>query len=123
MASHCFFLLGFCFLLVHELDAIRCQEWRLFPGLAALRDEAGFRLFTALHLPLYALLVWGLYRVDGARSALIIALDLFFLVHLLLHLLLRNLRDNQFGSPFSKLLFWGAGLCGALDLLYTLWFR
>ena len=114
------FLLGLCFLLVHELDAIRCREWRLFPGLATMRDEAGFRLFTALHLPLYAFLLWGLYGVDTVRNALVVALDLFFLVHLLLHLLLRNLQCNQFGSRFSKLLFWGANLCGALDLLGTL---
>jgi len=116
-----FFLLRFCFLLVHELDAIRRQEWRLFPGFSRMRDEAGFRLFTALHLPLYALLLWGLYDAGSANRALIVALDLFFIVHLLLHLLLRQLPGNEFGSRFSKMLFWGAGLCGALDLLRIFW--
>ncbi|HEY8597444.1 MAG TPA: DUF6713 family protein [Thermomicrobiales bacterium] len=116
MSGGFFFLLGLAFLLTHELDAIRCKEWRIFPVTSALGDDAGYRVFTALHLPLYALLLWGLYGAGDANLALIVALDLFFIVHLGLHLLLRNLPRNEFGSPFSKVLFWGAGLCGALDL-------
>ena len=29
--DHLFFLLGFCFILVHEMDAIRLKEWRILP--------------------------------------------------------------------------------------------
>jgi len=36
-----FFLLGLSLLLVHELDAGRCHEWRMFPGLSALSDRWG----------------------------------------------------------------------------------
>ncbi|MGH3144645.1 MAG: DUF6713 family protein, partial [Rubrobacter sp.] len=56
MLNHPFFLLGFCFLLVHEMDAIRCKEWRVFPVTSRMADEAGYVAFTALHVPLYALL-------------------------------------------------------------------
>jgi len=39
------------------MDAIRCKEWRIFPVTSRMDDEAGYLAFTALHIPLYALLL------------------------------------------------------------------
>ncbi|WP_394341844.1 DUF6713 family protein [Sphingobacterium corticibacter] len=36
MAGHVFFYLGLSLLIMHEMDAIRCREWRIFPGLFKL---------------------------------------------------------------------------------------
>ncbi len=60
MTSHFFFLLGFCFLLVHEMDAVGCRERKILPGLNRMEEEAGYLASTALHVPLYTLLLWGL---------------------------------------------------------------
>jgi hypothetical protein len=117
MLPSAFFFLGLALLLTHELDAIRCKEWRIFPGTSRLGDEAGYRTFTALHVPLYAIILWALVAGGGGNRALIVALDLFFVVHLALHVLLRDLPRNEFRSPFSWALILGTGLCGALDLL------
>ena len=57
--SHPFFYLGFALLLVHEMDAVRLGEWRIFRLLRSLRDEAGCVAFAALHVPIYALLSAG----------------------------------------------------------------
>jgi hypothetical protein len=62
--SHVFFLLGFCFLLfrfllAHEMDAIRCKEWKVFSVTSRMADEAGYLAFTSMHISLYALLLWG----------------------------------------------------------------
>lgn len=116
MPPHPFFLLGCAFLLTHEMDAIACAEWRLFPVTSKLADEAGYRLFTALHVPLYALLLWGLVG-GGTNRGLILVLDLFFVVHLFLHVLLRHLPAYGFKTAFSWALFVGAGVCGAVDLV------
>lgn len=112
-----FFLVGCCFLLTHEMDAVRCEEWRIMPIMSALRGRSGYRVFTLLHIPLYALLLWALSGATTMNRGIVIGLDTFFVIHLLLHLLLRNLPGNRFGSAFSWSLFSGAGLCGALDLL------
>ena len=119
MPSHFFFLLGFCFLLAHEMDAIRCREWKIFPVLSKMGDEAGYRAFTALHVLVYALLLWGLLG-DNANRSLIVGLDVFFLVHVVLHLLFYNHPENRFRSVFSYALIFGAGGFGAIDLLLTL---
>jgi hypothetical protein len=36
--SHPFFFVGFALLLVHEMDAVRLGEWKIFPLLRSLRD-------------------------------------------------------------------------------------
>lgn len=120
MSSHLFFFLGFSFLLAHEMDAVRCQEWRILPILRGMGEEAGYLAFTLLHVPLYALLLWLLFGDGDANQGLIVGLDIFFIVHLFLHLLLRNLPDNRFGSTFSWTLIIGAGMFGAFDLLMIL---
>ena len=109
------FLVGFAFLLVHEMDAVRCREWTILPVLSKLNDRMGYVVFMAIHVPLYALLFRGLLGDDNA--GLIVGLDVFLVVHLILHVLLRNHPENRFGSPLSWTLFTGAGVCGAIDLL------
>ena len=37
--------------------------------------------FAALHVPLYALLLWGLFAGGDANRGLIVGLDVFFVVH------------------------------------------
>lgn len=119
MPNDAFFLLGFAFLLTHEMDAVRCQEWRIFPITSAMADETGYRAFTAAHVPLYAALLWGLVGGDDSHG-LVLALDAFFVVHACLHVLLRHHPAYGFRSAFSWALFLGAGLCGGIDLLVAL---
>jgi hypothetical protein len=115
--SHPFFFLGFALLLVHEMDAVRLGEWRIFPLLRSLRDEAGCAAFAALHVPIYALLLAGLFGGGGGRSALIVGMDAFFVVHVALHVVFRNHPANRFGSAFSWSLIAGSGACGLVDLV------
>ena len=111
-----FFLLGLSILLCHELDAVRCHEWRIFPGLSALSDRLGLRLFILLHVPLlYALL--GAVAA-GPGTTLLAALDLFFILHLGLHLLFLRHPQNEFRDALSWILIVGAALSGGIDLLW-----
>jgi hypothetical protein len=115
-----FFVLGFCFLLAHEMDAIKAKEWKIFPVLNKMEEEAGYRAFTALHIPIYAFLLWGLFADGGATVGLVVGLDVFFIVHVFLHLIFYNHPENRFRSVFSYVLIFGAGMFGAVDLLLML---
>jgi hypothetical protein len=116
MAQHLFFSIAFSCLLTHEMDAIRLREWKIFPILTTLPDAQGYSAFTALHVPLYALLLWGLLS-PGASASIINGLDIFCMVHVGLHVVFHNHRHNHFRSWFSWALILGAGLAGAIDLL------
>lgn len=111
-----FFFLGLSLILTHELDAVRQREWRIFPGLALLDDDAGFAAFTALHVPLFMALLWALFA-GGLNRGLAEALSGFFVVHVGLHLLALRHPENRFTGPLSWSLIGGAGVCGALHLL------
>lgn len=115
MPSHNLFFMGLAFILVHEMDAIRAHEWRIFPLTSRLDDTWGYLVFTAAHIPLYLLLFLGLWSNNGLNEAVIFGLDMFFIIHVGLHLLYRKHPKNEFTSLFSWAVILGAGLSGLVD--------
>ena len=116
MPEHFFFYLGLSLILVHEMDAIRCKEWRIIPGLSLLKDETGKRIFILAHIPLYFMLFLGLSNPE-TREGLIFGLNIFFIIHLGLHLLFLKHKKNEFNDWISWVIIVWVGLMGGLGLL------
>ena len=114
--EHSFFFAGLAFIAMHEMDAIRCKEWRIFPGLSLLNDRLGFQIFMWAHVPLFAFLFWGLLGKEDNNS-LIFGLNVFFIIHLLLHILFLKHPKNEFKDWLSWSIIIGAALFGFLDLI------
>lgn len=112
-----FFFLGLTLILIHEMDAIRCKEWRIFPLLDRLDDKRGFLVFTWAHVPLYLLLFWGLFGAEGLNRGVMRGLDIFFIVHTGLHVLFLRHPRNEFKSFTSWAFILGAGIAGLIDYL------
>jgi hypothetical protein len=112
--EHLFFYIGLSFILTHELDAIRLKEWIVFPLLSSLNENLGFKIFTILHIPLFILLFYGL---NTNEEQTIMWLDIFFIVHIGLHLLILKNRKNPFKSIFSWTIIILSGFFGLLDLV------
>ena len=102
---------------MHEMDAIRCKEWRIFPGLSLLDDNWGYKVFMFAHIPLFFFLFFGLCG-QGANEQLIFALDIFFAVHVGLHILFLGHKRNEFKDWVSWTIIVGSGLFGLIDLLF-----
>jgi hypothetical protein len=111
-ASEILFLSVVSFLLVHELDAIRKQEWRFFFAPLSVRDETAYLTFTALHAPLFVVV---LAFIDS--PAFQIGFDAFAIVHGFLHLGLRNHPLVEFDSWFSRVWIFGGSLLGGFHLI------
>jgi len=58
MIDNVFFLTGLFLILLHEMDAIRCKKWRIFPGLSMLNEKIGYTLFLFAHIPLFYWTFW-----------------------------------------------------------------
>ena len=116
MSEHFFFYLGLSFLTLHEMDAIRCREWRIFPGLSLLSDKIGHVFFVFAHLPLFYFVFWQLtYSKD--IEAFMKGFNIFMIVHLLLHILFLKHKNNEFKDWISWSILIGSGLCGIIDLM------
>mgnify|MGYP000243178483 CR=1 FL=1 len=105
------FYINLGFLLAHELDAILQHEWRFFPFLAPFDDVTAYRLFTAAHVPLFALILWNLFVRNFQ-----IGLDVFLIFHAGLHFVLRNHPKITFNNPFSRVWIFGAALLSGIHL-------
>ena len=109
------FSMAVAFLLVHELDAIRQHEWRFFFAPMSIGDESAYWVFTALHVPLFAVIL-----VYANSLAFQIGFDGFAIVHGILHLAFRNHPLVEFDNWFSRFWIFGASLLGFLHLLFIL---
>ncbi len=109
-----FQLLGLVFILMHEMDAMRCKEWRIFPGTSFLNDTFGFIVFTFLHIPLF---YWVLTEYQMNNEGFRIGFNYFLIIHFMLHLLFLFHKKNEFKDWISWTIIAGAGLFGLLDLL------
>lgn len=47
------FYIGITLMILHEMDAIRCKEWRILPGLSLLTDKMGHLVFMVAHIPIF----------------------------------------------------------------------
>lgn len=110
-----FFLMGLSLIIIHEMDAIRCKEWRIFPLLSKLDDKTGQAVFILAHVPLYYFCFKELSQ--NSESSLIQFLDYFFIIHLGLHILFLKHPKNEFKDWLSWSLIIGAAVCGFLDLM------
>ena len=111
-----FQLLGLAFILMHEMDAIRCKEWRIFPLLSFLNDKNGLIIFISAHIPLF---YWIIGEIQSNNKKFITAFDYFLIIHLGLHLLFLLHKKNEFKDWISWTIITGAALCGLLDIIFT----
>jgi hypothetical protein len=102
---------------MHEMDAIRCKEWRIFPGMSFLTDNMGFKVFMFAHVPLY----YYIFRsLDGEnKESFIYGFSIFLVIHLVLHLLFLMHKKNEFKDWVSWTIIGGAGGCGLLEIVLT----
>ena len=109
-----FYLIGLSFIIMHEMDAIRCKEWRIFPGLSLLNDKLGYILFIFLHIPLF---YWIFIETQADNKKFSVGFDYFLIVHMFLHIGFLMHKKNEFKDWISWAIIIGASIFGLLDLL------
>ena len=111
------FYLGLGFICTHELDAMTHHEWRLLYVLRDWAEPLARDVFVAVHVPLFAALVWATHQSSSVwrqRSRLV--LMVFLVIHLGLHWRLSAHPLYTFHSALSWGLIAGGAFCG---LAYT----
>lgn len=109
------FLFNLSLFLLHEMDAIRHSEWRLFIFLKDMEDAKAYRVFTFIHLPMYTIILALLF--SDYQTVTFWVLDLFFIIHAILHLFFEKHPRNGFKNTFSRAFIYPMGLIAAIHLL------
>lgn len=109
------FLFNLSLFLLHEMDAIRRSEWKLFVVLKHMEDEKAYRCFTWIHLPLYTLILATLF--SPVQTVTFWVLDIFFIIHSLLHLLFEKHPHNAFKNVFSRSIVYPLGGIAAIHMM------
>jgi apolipoprotein N-acyltransferase len=110
--------LGLACIATHELDAVTHEEWRLLYVLRALPPELARDAFVALHVPLFAGLIWLTHHPNPRwREAMRGVLMAFLVVHLGLHWRLSTHPLYTFHTALSWSLIVGGAASGLAYLL------
>lgn len=118
MMDNFFFYLGLALFAIHEMDAIRCKEWRIFPLLSMLKDDRiGYIIFVFAHIPIFFFIYWKLGSGQDITT-FIHNFDIFMIIHLFLHILFLKHKNNEFKDWVSWIIIVGTGLCGLIDFIF-----
>jgi len=101
-------------LVMHEMDAIHCKEWKIFIFFENISDRKGYLIFSILHFPLFiAILFLTKYQFE----IMFWILNIFLVFHSILHLFFRNHKFNHFQSKYSIFLITAMGLIGIIAII------
>ena len=115
------FALNFSLLLLHEMDAIRAKEWKMFLILKDMSEQAGYVAFALIHLPLYFWVIFTISQVWSGGYALVYLLtDLFLIFHTGIHFFFRKHAANGFSGAYSNILIYAMGAIAVVHLLLML---
>ncbi len=102
-----FFQIALSLIFLHEIDAIRCKEWRIFPGLSKLNEQTARLIFLLAHLPIFYFILWLLTNTN-VNLTLRIGIDIFLIIHLVLHAFFSKHKKNEFKDWISWTVISGA---------------
>ena len=112
------FLVNLSLFLLHEMDAIRRSEWRLFIVLKDMDDTKAYQVFTFIHLFLYVIILCFLF--SQYQTIVFWILDLFFILHTILHFLFERHPRNDFKNSFSRMIIYSMGILAVFHLLFLM---
>lgn len=112
------FAFNFSLLLLHEMDAIRAKEWKMFIFLKDMKEQTGYIVFSLIHLPLY---FWVIYTVSqvwsGGYAIVYLLTDVFLIAHAVIHYFFRKHAANDFSTIYSNILIYSMAALSVIHLI------
>ena len=111
------YLINATLLIVHEIDSAYWEEWKLF------RLPGGLQGFLLIHIPLIALILYGLLEVNirslqGNVISMIVGLGGIFAFSI--HTYFIRKGNNKFNTITSKTLLYLILICSIIQIFQTL---
>ncbi|HMV42064.1 MAG TPA: hypothetical protein PK079_12155 [Leptospiraceae bacterium] len=93
-----YFGIAVSFLFIHELDAIKAREWKLFIFLKDMSEDKAYSVWLALHFPLFLfpMMIYSKFFSPVYQYRIQFGFDIFLIAHLFLHILFRKNKSYYF---------------------------
>ncbi len=118
MLKNYLFILTISLLILHEMDAIRRKEWKLFVVLKDMKEEPGYLVFSLLHLPLCIIILYFIMNSSGQYyHVFTLAINGFLIFHGGIHLLFRTKTGNEFKGVYSYTIIFLMSIFAGLQLI------
>ncbi len=114
--SQILFAIILALLFLHEMDAIRNAEWKMFIVIKDMSDTKAYKVFTLFHLPFYVILLMLILSVKYQILAYY-AVDLFLIVHAILHLVFERHTKNGLKNFFSRSIIYSMGILAIIHII------
>ena len=110
--------LNVMFLIMHEYDAFYRGEWKMFKFINKLKDSTQFLIFFYLHIPITLLCLYYFWTTINFNNFLLwIIINIFSILHLIIHLIARMWNSNVFKSINSFFIIAGSAITGLINLI------
>ncbi len=109
------FALNLSLLFIHEMEAIRYKEWKMFIILKDMEENKAYTVFLLLHIPLYV--SYLLLLMSSFFNVAYYIADIFLIAHLLIHICFRNHKDNRFNNTISMSIITLMGILSTIHLV------
>ena len=107
----------FSLLLLHEMDAIRAKEWKMFIILKDMEEQTGYLVFSLVHLSLYFWVIFTVSQIwSGGYAFVYILTDIFLIGHAVIHYFFRKHAANGFTSVYSNILIYSMAVLSVIHL-------
>jgi hypothetical protein len=111
-------IVGVIFILLHEFDACRRGEWKMFPILKTLKNEIASAIFQFAHIPILLFLIYYLWTViNFSNNILWIGVNTFLVIHFFLHIKAKKWQSNVFVNNSSFIFIIGSAITSVVNLL------
>ncbi len=118
MIKNYLFIFNISLLILHEMDAIRRKEWKLFMVLKDMKEETGYLVFSLLHLPLCFIILYFIMNSGGQYyHNFTLVINGFLIFHGGIHLLFRKKSANEFSGVYSNAIIFLMSVIAALQLI------
>lgn len=110
-------VINILFLFMHELDACYRKEWMMLKFLKFFKEKTQYLIFIYFHIPLTLFAFYYLWTVINFNNfTLWIIVNLFGVLHLIIHLFALKWQSNVFKNVHSFIFIVGEAVTGLIGL-------
>ena len=107
------FILIIVLFTIHEMDAIKTKEWKMFIFLKDIAEHKAYNIFLLAHIPIYLFLYYVILN-NWIMTYLVI--DVLFIIHTIIHFFFKKHKNNNFNTLLSKIIIYSLGTLSLIHL-------